>query len=139
MDHMNNSFWNRIAIVVAIFLGFAGVMHFASPQFFNDIVPPWLPPSREFWTYISGVVELVIAYLLFRPSLRRTGAIASVWLFIGVYPANLYMAWDWRDKAFSDQLVAYGRLPFQFLFIWVALKIAAANPETDRPAVPGDV
>ncbi len=136
---MNNNFWNRIAIVVAIFLGFAGVMHFASPQFFNDIVPPWLPPSREFWTYISGVVELVVAYLLFRPSLRRTGAIASVWLFIGVYPANLYMAWDWRDKAFSDQLVAYGRLPFQFLFIWVALKIAAANPDTDRPAVPGDV
>jgi uncharacterized membrane protein len=76
---------------------------------------------------------------LFRPSLRRTGAIASVWLFIGVYPANLYMAWDWRDKAISDQLVAYGRLPFQFLFIWVALKIAAANPDTDRPAVPGDV
>jgi uncharacterized membrane protein len=138
-DHMNNNFWNRIAIVVALFLGFAGVMHFASPQFFNDIVPPWLPPSREFWTYISGVVELVVAYLLFRPSLRRTGAIASVWLFIGVYPANLYMAWDWRDKAFSDQLVAYGRLPFQFLFIWVALKIAAANPDTDRPAVPGDV
>ena len=136
---MNNNFWNRIAIVVALFLGFAGVMHFASPQFFNDIVPPWLPPSREFWTYISGVVELVVAYLLFRPSLRRTGAIASVWLFIGVYPANLYMAWDWRDKAFSDQLVAYGRLPFQFLFIWVALKIAAANPDTERPAVPGDV
>ncbi len=81
---MNNNFWNRIAIVVALFLGFAGVMHFASPQFFNDIVPPWLPPSREFWTYISGVVELVVAYLLFRPSLRRTGAIASVWLFIGV-------------------------------------------------------
>lgn len=136
---MNNNFWNRIAIVVALFLGFAGVMHFASPQFFNDIVPPWLPPSREFWTYISGVVELVVAYFLFRPSRRRTGAIASVWLFIGVYPANLYMAWDWRDKAFSDQLIAYGRLPFQFLFIWVALKIAAANPDTDRPAVPGDV
>jgi uncharacterized membrane protein len=136
---MNNNFWNRIAIVVALFLGFAGVMHFASPQFFNDIVPPWLPPSREFWTYISGVFELVVAYLLFRPSLRRTGAIASVWLFIGVYPANLYMAWDWRDKAFSEELVAYGRLPFQFLFIWVALKIAAANPDTDRPAVPGDV
>lgn len=136
---MNNNFWNRIAIVVALFLGFAGVMHFASPQFFNDIVPPWLPPTREFWTYISGVAELVIAYHLLRPSRRRDGALAAVWLFIGVYPANLYMAWDWRDKAFSDQLVAYGRLPFQFLFIWVALKIAVANPDTDRPAVPGDV
>ena len=136
---MNNLFWNRIAIVIGIFLAFAGVMHFASPTFFNNIVPPWLPPTREFWTYTSGMAELVIAYHLLRPSRRRDGAIAAVWLFIGVYPANLYMAWDWRNRAISEQLVAYGRLPFQFLFIWVALKIAAANPDTDRPAVPGDI
>jgi len=51
-----------MAIVVGLFLGFAGVMHFVSPQFFNDIVPPWLPPSESFWTYASGVVELVVAY-----------------------------------------------------------------------------
>jgi len=136
---MNNALWNRVANVVAIFLGFAGVMHFASPQFFNDIVPPWLPPTREFWTYISGVAELVIAYHLLRPSRRRDGAIAAMWLFIGVYPANLYMAWDWRSRAISEQLIAYGRLPFQFLFIWVALQIARTNPDPDRPAVPGDV
>jgi uncharacterized membrane protein len=136
---MNNSLWNRMAIVVGVFLGFAGVMHFASPGFFNDIVPPWLPPSEAFWTYASGVVELLIAYLLLRPSLRRTGAIAAVWLFIGVYPANLYMAWDWRDKPASDQVVSFGRLPFQFLFIWVAWKIAQANPNVDKPKAPGDI
>lgn len=136
---MNNSLWNRIAIVVGLFLGFAGVMHFASPGFFNDIVPPWLPPSEAFWTYVSGAVELVIAYLLLRPSLRRTGAIAAIWLFIGVYPANLYMAWDWRDKPASDQFVSFGRLPFQFLFIWVAWKIASANTDPDRPKAPGDI
>ena len=136
---MNNSFWNRIAIVVGLFLGFAGVMHFASPSFFNDIVPPWLPPSEAFWTYASGVVELVVAYLLLRPSTRRTGALATIVLLIGVYPANLYMAWDWRDKPFSDQVVSYGRLPFQFLFIWVAWKIAQANPDADKPKAPGDI
>lgn len=136
---MNNSLWNRVAIVVGLFLGFAGVMHFASPGFFNDIVPPWLPPSEAFWTFASGVVELVIAYLLLRPSLRRTGAIAAIWLFIGVYPANLYMAWDWRDKPASDQFVSFGRLPFQFLFIWVAWKIAQANPNADTPKAPGDI
>ena len=136
---MNNALWNRIAVVVGAFVGFAGIMHFASPQFFNDIVPPWLPPTREFWTYISGLAELVIAYHLLRPSRRRVGAIAAVWLFIGVYPANLYMAWDWRNRAISEQLVAYGRLPFQFLFIWVALQIARANPDPDHPVVPGDI
>ena len=128
-----------MAIVVGLFLGFAGVMHFASPSFFNDIVPPWLPPSESFWTYASGVVELIVAYLILRPSTRRIGAVATIWLLIAVYPANLYMAWDWRDKPFSDQVVSYGRLPIQFLFIWAAWKIAQANANSDKPKAPGDL
>ena len=136
---MNTTMWNRVAIVMGLFVGFAGVMHFASPDFFNDIVPPWLPPSEAFWTYLSGVAEIIIAILLLRSSSRRAGAIAAIWLYIAVYPANLYMAWDWRDKPFSDQVVSYGRLPFQFLFIWSAWKIAQANDDTERPVVPGDV
>ncbi len=136
---MNTQLWNRIAVIMGLFVGFAGVMHFTSPDFFNDIVPAWLPPSEAFWTYVSGVAELVIAYLLLRPSTRRTGALAAVWLYRAVYPANLYMAWDWRDKPFSDQVVSYGRLPFQFLFIWLAWKIAQAQEDADRPMAPGDV
>ena len=136
---MNTTLWNRVGIVMGLFVGFAGVMHFASPDFFNDIVPPWLPPSESFWTYLSGVAEVVIAILLLRPSSRRAGAIAAIWLYIAVYPANIYMAWDWRDKPFSDQVVSYGRLPFQFLFIWIAWKIAQATEDSDRPVAPGDV
>lgn len=136
---MNTTLWNRIAVVMGLFVGFAGVMHFVSPDFFNDIVPPWLPPSESFWTYLSGVAEVVIAILLLRPSSRRVGAIAAIWLYIAVYPANIYMAWDWRDKPFSEQVVSYGRLPFQFLFIWIAWKISRANSDSDRPVAPGDV
>lgn len=136
---MNTTLWNRVAIVMGLFIGFAGVMHFASPDFFNDIVPPWLPLSESFWTYLSGVAEIIIAILLLRSSSRRAGAIAAIWLYIAVYPANLYMAWDWRDKPFSDQVVSYGRLPFQFLFIWLAWKIARAHDDVDRPIVPGDI
>ena len=126
--------WNRIAVITGLFLLFAGVMHFASPGFFNDIVPPWLPPSEAFWTYVSGAAELVIGIMLLRPSTRRRGALAAVWLFIAVYPANLYMTWDWRDHSVSDQIVSWVRLPFQFLFIWVAMRIASAND--NRPAYP---
>lgn len=134
---MNNNTWNRAAIVVAIFLGFAGIMHFASPGFFNDIVPPWLPPSAAFWTYISGIAEITISLLLFRRSTRRIGALLAVALFIGVYPANIYMTWDWRNETASQQFISWIRLPFQFLFIWVAWRIAQAN--TERAPMPGDV
>ena len=136
---MNTSFWNRIAIVMGVFMLSAGVMHFANPDFFNDIVPPWLPPSESFWTYISGVAEIVIALMLFNPATRRRGAYWAVALFIAVYPANLYMTWDWRDRTASEQFISWVRLPFQFLFIWAALQIAQANPDTSRPVMPGDV
>jgi len=128
---------NRLAKVLALFLGFAGIMHFASPSFFNDIVPPWLPPSRAFWTYISGVAELLTAALLIRPATRRTGAIAAAWLFIAVYPANIYMVWDWRNEAASQQFISWARLPFQFLFIWVALQVSRVN--NNHPIAPGDI
>ena len=136
---MNTPFWNRIAVVMGFFMLFAGVMHFVNPQFFNDIVPPWLPPNEAFWTYVSGVAEIVIALMLFRSSTRRRGAYLAVALFIAVYPANLYMTWDWRDRAASEQFVSYARLPFQFLFIWAAVQIARANPDTSHPVAPGDV
>ena len=116
-----------LAIVIGAFVLFAGIMHFANPSFFNEIVPPWLPPSEAFWTYVSGVAEIIIGVLLLRPSTRRVGALAAIWLFIAVYPSNLYMAWDWRDRPASEQLVAYGRLPFQFLFIWLAWRVATRD------------
>lgn len=136
---MNTNLWNRVAVVMGLFVGFAGVMHFVSPQFFNDLVPPWLPPNEAFWTYASGVVELVVAWLLLSPTHRRAGALSAVALFVAVYPGNLYMAWDWRNEPLTDRLVAYGRLPFQFLFIWLALRIARAHADVDVPRAPGDV
>lgn len=114
----------------------AGVMHFVNPGFFNEIVPPWLPPSESFWTYASGLAEIVIGLMLLRPSTRRRGALAAVWLYVLVYPANIYMTWDWRDRPVGDQVVSWVRLPFQFVFIWVALRVASASD--DRPAMPGE-
>jgi uncharacterized membrane protein len=128
---------NRLAKVLALFLGFAGISHFANPSFFNDIVPPWLPPSPEFWTYISGVAEVAIAIALIRPSTRRAGAIAAIWLFIAVYPANIYMVWDWRNETASQQFISWARLPFQFLFIWAALQVSRVN--NNHPIAPGDI
>jgi uncharacterized membrane protein len=115
------------AKIMAAFLLTAGVMHFVNPTFFDNIVPPWLPPSERFWTYLSGVGELCIGLGLLTTATRRRAALGAFGLFLAVYPANLYMAWDWRDHALSDQLVAYARLPLQFGLFWWALSIARAN------------
>lgn len=121
----------RLAVAFGVFLGAAGITHFTNPTFFDEIVPPWLPPSERFWTYLSGVAELIVAAMLLLPRWRRRGAFAAVALLIAVYPANLYMTWDWRDRPIGDQIVSWVRLPLQFVLIAIALSIAGP---TDRRA-----
>ena len=119
--------WEPIAIVLGVFLTSAGVMHFVAPSFFDAIVPPWLWPSERFWTYVSGVAELVIGPLVLLRRTRRVGAIAAMVLLVAVFPANLYMVWDWRDRSFSERFVSWARLPFQFVFIWVAWMVSRSQ------------
>jgi uncharacterized membrane protein len=120
----------RLAIVLGVGISAAGLMHFVNPKFFDAIVPPWLPPSERFWTYLSGVAELIVGLMLFVPRWRRRGAIALIVLLIAVYPANLYMTWDWRDRSVSEQVVSWVRLPLQFVLI--ALARAASQPIRQR-------
>ena len=119
--------WGPIAIALGVFLTVAGVMHFVNPSFFDAIVPPWLGPSERFWTYASGVAELVVGPLLIIRRTRRIGALAAIVVLVAVYPANLYMVWDWRDRSFGERFVSWARLPFQFVFIWLAWMVARSQ------------
>lgn len=116
-----------IAVLLGLFITVAGVAHFVSPNFFDAIVPPWLPPGERFWTYVSGIAELIIGPMLLVRATRHAGAIAAIVLFIAVYPANLYMTWDYRDHSVGEQVISWVRLPFQFLFIWLAWRVAVRN------------
>ena len=116
----------RLAVGLGAGIGVAGVMHFVRPEFFDAIVPPWLPPSQRFWTLISGVAELVVGVMLFVPRWRRSGAIALFVLLVAVYPANLYMTWDWRDRPAGERAVSWVRLPLQFVLF--ALARMASGP-----------
>ena len=121
-----------VAILLGLFITIAGFAHFTSPGFFDAIVPPWLPPGERFWTYASGVAELVVGPMLLSRRFRHAGAIAAIVLLIAVYPANLYMTWDYRDHAAGEQVISWVRLPFQFLFIWLAWRVAARNRPTSQ-------
>ena len=116
------------AQMMASFLGFAGVAHFVVPERFNPLIPPWLPGDAIFYTYASGVAELAVAIGLFLPRTRRLAGWVAALLFLSVYPGNIYMAYDWRDREISQQLVAYLRLPFQIPLIWWAISIARKTP-----------
>ncbi|MEK0414896.1 MAG: hypothetical protein RL352_293 [Actinomycetota bacterium] len=110
--------------LLAAFLLVAGAAHFLNPDFFDAIVPPWAPGSARFATYASGVAELLVGFGILVKQTRRYALWSAAALFVAVYPANLYMAWDWRDRELADRLVAYGRLPLQIPMIWWAVALA---------------
>ena len=121
--------------LLAGFLAMAGVAHFLNPGFFDAIVPPWAPGSARAATYVSGVAELLVAVGIIAVRTRKLALWAAALLFVAVYPANLYMAWDWRDRELADRLVAYGRLPLQIPMVWWAVAAArrSGRRATDIP------
>ena len=112
---------------MAITLAVTGLGHFFYPRALDSIVPRFLPGAPRFWTYLSGIAELLVACMLFAPlnkylhrrRVRLIGANAALALFVLVYPANINMAIKWSDRPMPAPLIAYARLPLQFvLFYW---------------------
>ena len=107
---------------MGILLLVTGIGHFIFPKALDAIVPHFLPGNPRTWTYLSGIAEILIAIGLLTPlsmkvggtSIRLIAAYAALLLFVAVYPANIKMAIDWRNRALLSQLLAYGRLPLQF-------------------------
>lgn len=123
---------DRVAVVMGIAITLAGITHFTNPDFFDEIVPPWLPPSERFWTIVSGVAEVVIGPALIWRRTRRAAGWATVVLLVAVYPANLYMTWDWRDRPAGERAISWLRLPLQFVFIALAVTVARHATPSDR-------
>jgi len=103
----------------------SGVVHFVRPQFFEPIMPRWIPAEQHRrLIYLSGVVELLCAVGLLRRS--RWAPAASVATLVAVFPANVQMALDAgtgrHPGAMDKASVAWGRLPLQAVMIWAALR-----------------
>ena len=92
---------------------------FTAPDWFLQIVPPYLSYKLEL-VYISGFFEIVFGFLLLINSTRYYAAWGLILLLIAVYPANIYLAQTNGAAMNTTPLIAWGRLPFQFVFIGLA-------------------
>ncbi|MFF5160254.1 hypothetical protein ACFY3N_29210 [Streptomyces sp. NPDC000348] len=109
----------RSPLLLAGLLAAAGTAHFAVPRRFDHIVPRSLPGSPRTWTHAGGAVELALAAGLALPRTRRAAALAAAAFFVGVFPANVKMAVDWRHRPVPQRAAALGRLPLQVpLVLW---------------------
>ncbi|MEU6257070.1 DoxX family protein [Streptomyces sp. NPDC047043] len=109
----------RSPLLLAGLLATAGVAHFASPRQFDATIPQALPGTPRTWTYASGAAELALAAGIALPRTRKTAALAAAAFFVGVFPANVKMAVDWRHRPTPQKAAAIGRLPLQLpLVLW---------------------
>ncbi len=109
--------------IAALLLG-VGTTHFLAPKPFDDIIPAELPGSPRFYTYASGVAEVVIGALLLPRRTRRAAALAAAGLFVAVFPGNVNMVRLWWDKPWPMRIAALARLPLQIPMITAALKVS---------------
>ena len=107
-----------LTLLLSIFFGAGGIGHFTKTDFFISIMPPGIP-WPFFWVYFTGVCEIVGAIGLWITPIRPFAAWGLLILCIGVFPANIYMAYcPERFPQFST-MALYARLPCQFILIYM--------------------
>ena len=123
---MKNSLRYKIKIgsmyLMAVGMIYIGIVHFLDPDFFLKIMPPYLPWHLEL-VYISGFFEILLGILLLIKSYRAYAAWGLILLFLAVYPANIYLAFNEAPQKaleISPFLASWVRLPIQFVLIALA-------------------
>ena len=106
-------------IVMGVFYISIGVSHFTSPIWYVQIVPPYLPYKLEL-VYISGLFEILFGGMLLFKKTRFLACWGLILLLIAVYPANIYLAQTNGAAMNTTPLIAWGRLPVQFIFVGLA-------------------
>ena len=109
--------------VYVVFFISAGVNHFLNPQFYDAIVPDFIPFPRLVHQ-ITGVIEIVLPLLLLT-RFRKEAALLMIIFLVILYGANLYI-WvnnlPYGRTYFTNQQHFF-RFLLQVLYIYVTYLI----------------
>jgi len=107
--------WKVLQVLLALFLIYAGVKHFLTPEFYEPFVPAFLP-AKTVIVYLSGVVEIVLGVLLFVPKYTKKAATGVIVLMLIFLPVHIWDVFS-DTPAIGSHTAAMIRVPFQFVFI----------------------
>ena len=109
-------------IIMAFFYIYVGSRHFIEPEWFVQIMPPFLPYPFQL-VYLSGFFEILFGVMLLFNRTRVIACFLIILLLVAVYPANIYLAFNeapQRALEISPFMASWVRLPIQFIFIGLA-------------------
>ena len=123
-----------VRVLVALAMTAIGVLHFVRPDGFVKIVPRPLPEPYVL-VLVSGAFEVLFGLGLLPKRTRRWSSYGLVALLIAVFPANINMAIHHLDLngAALPTWVLWARLPFQLVFIAVALWVGSDGASWRAP------
>ena len=121
---MSITLQNRIKkatmFIMSFFYVSVGINHFINPEWFTQIVPPFLNRFDLELVYISGLCEILFGVLILFKKTRFYAAWGLIFTLAAVFPANIYLAQTNGFAMDTSSAVAWYRLPFQSLFIVLA-------------------
>lgn len=93
-----------------------GILHFASPEPYLAIMPPYLPWPLAL-VYLSGAAEVTLGASLLIPRFQSLAAWGLIALLVAVFPANLHMALNPEHFPTIPPVALWARLPLQAVLI----------------------
>ncbi len=113
--------WKQVGkVVFATVFVVAGIGHFVGADFFERIMPPYVPWHRPL-VLMSGAIEVVLGILLLVPQCSRLAAWGLIALLLAVFPANIHVYLHQRMFPLHPAL-HLARLPLQgVLILWAYL------------------
>lgn len=105
---------------MAFLYAVAGVYHFINPQFYESMIPAWLPCASVF-NYAGGVAEITLAVLLLLEKTRKISAFLIVAMLIVFFLViHVPMAVEFYRIKHPEFWISVIRLPIQFILMWWA-------------------
>ncbi len=94
----------------------AGLNHFRIPEFYLQMMPPYLP-APLFLIYLSGFIEVGFGILLFFKKTRKITAYGIILMLLAFMPAHVYMYQQGGAQFQVPDFVLLIRIPFQFVLM----------------------
>lgn len=103
-----------LKIVMALMLISGGFNHFYQPEFYNPMIPDFLPKLAV--NYVTGIVELLLGIGLFIKGYEKKSAYGTFLLMLAFIPIHI---WDYTKETpmVGSKMNAIIRLVVQALFI----------------------
>lgn len=118
----NSLFYGMFLLYLA-----AGINHFVNPEFYEKIMPSYIP-FHLLCVFLSGIVEILLAFLLIPKATRKTAAWLIITMLVVFFVIHIQMVIDTWTTGGMLFWIAISRIPLQFVLIWWAY-LYTKNPQ----------